>query len=236
MGRQRLLPCTSEVSVVVHGPGPQGALLSQNITNKAVISALFLTFNYPALFAAADLVRDGADEAQTESALFRAYFAFQLLSVVAAFCVMISAAIFVSHVLRCGQHVDSLVAYLLKAILIDNIFNEYTFMIQCGCTILAVQTYITLYFRGGLAWAAAGLFGLVMISLIVMLLWSTQHFMRAAQREWEELCEAETELRKRVEGSSEPGAEHTGEPGARGPRNGAALAGDGVGSGKGKEK
>ncbi|PNW86763.1 hypothetical protein CHLRE_02g095145v5 [Chlamydomonas reinhardtii] len=181
------------VAAIRHGPSILASNLSQNITNKAVISALLLTFNYPALFQAAE---QQADPTTAEGGgLFHAYFFFQMTSVLCAFAVMLSAAIFVSHVLRTGQQVDSLITYLSQALWVDNTFNEAVFIAQCLFTILAVVLYVCLNYPGTLAWVLTGLCGLLALSLVLMLLWSTSIFHATGQREWDELVAAEDEFR-----------------------------------------
>ncbi|KAG2427602.1 hypothetical protein HXX76_012256 [Chlamydomonas incerta] len=181
------------VAAIRHGPSILAANLSQNITNKAVISALLLTFNYPALFQAAEQQADPM--ARESGGLFHAYFFFQMTAVICAFAVMLSAAIFVSHVLRTGQQVDSLITYLDQALWVDNTFNEAIFIAQCLFTVLAVVLYVCLNYAGTLAWVLAGMVGLMAVSLILLLLWSTRIFHTTGQREWEELVAAEEQFR-----------------------------------------
>ncbi|KAG2446845.1 hypothetical protein HYH02_008002 [Chlamydomonas schloesseri] len=118
-----------------------------------------------------------------------------MAAVVCAFAVMLSAAIFVSHVLRTGQQVDSIITYLSQALWVDTAFNEYTFVAQCFFTALAVVLYVCLNYPGTLAWVLAGLCGLMVLSLLVMVLWSTTIFHATGQREWDEIVAAEEEFR-----------------------------------------
>ncbi|KAG2446846.1 hypothetical protein HYH02_008003 [Chlamydomonas schloesseri] len=183
------------VAAIRHGPSILAANLSQNITNKAVISALLLTFNYPALFAAAEQQADVQGRRQIGS-LFHAYFFFQMTAVICAFAVMLSAAIFVSHVLRTGQQLDSIINYLKEAMWVDNAFNEYTFIVQCLFTAVAVVLYVCLNYPSALAWVLAGMAGLMVACLLTLFYWSIRVYHRQGQREWEELVAAEVELRR----------------------------------------
>ncbi|GLC36966.1 hypothetical protein PLESTB_000173300 [Pleodorina starrii] len=182
--------CPSDyvVSAIRYGPAGVATASITTVTNKAVISALLLTFNYGAVSTAAQ-TPDSSD-------LFRAYFFCQMTSVVLAFCVMLSAATFTSHVSRCGQHSATLIAYLRGAHWIDVHLNEPLFVAQCLATVLALVLNVVLTYSDSFI-----LFSLVAMVVVSTALLAAAHIRsrrilnQLAQHDWRQITEAEKEFR-----------------------------------------
>ncbi|GIM02944.1 hypothetical protein Vretimale_7772 [Volvox reticuliferus] len=176
------------VSAIRYGPAGVTTASITTVTNKAVISALLLTFNYSAVSSAA--------QQPDTSDLYRTYFFCQMTAVVLAFSVMLSAATFISHVSRCGQHCHTLIRYLQSANWIDQHLNEPLFVAQCFFTIMALVLDVAItYSDSFMLYSFIGMVVICIGLLVVAHVRSRIVLHRLSKDEWIELVQAEEELR-----------------------------------------